>query len=94
MSVELHALQALWQLGESDAETARRVLDEVGARADDVADAQLRTLWVAVEERVRSRRPLDTVALAVARERLEAESKGLTLRDARAGQLPMFGGEE
>ena len=30
---------------------------------------------------------------AVARERLEAESKGLTLRDARAGQLPMFGGE-
>lgn len=30
---------------------------------------------------------------AVARERLEAESQGLTLRDARAGQLPMFGGE-
>lgn len=30
---------------------------------------------------------------AVATERLEAESKGLTLRDARAGQLPMFGGE-
>lgn len=30
---------------------------------------------------------------AVARERLEAESKGLTLRDARAGQLPMFGGD-
>lgn len=30
---------------------------------------------------------------AVAVERLEAESKGLTLRDARAGQLPMFGGE-
>lgn len=29
---------------------------------------------------------------AVARERLEAESQGLTLRDARAGQLPMFGG--
>ena len=30
---------------------------------------------------------------AVARERLEAESQGLSLRDARAGQLPMFGGE-
>lgn len=28
---------------------------------------------------------------ALARERLEAESKGLSLRDARAGQLPMFG---
>lgn len=29
---------------------------------------------------------------AVSRERLEAESQGLSLRDARAGQLPMFGG--
>lgn len=29
---------------------------------------------------------------AIAAERLEAESNGLTLRDARAGQLPMFGG--
>lgn len=29
---------------------------------------------------------------AIATERLEAESNGLTLRDARAGQLPMFGG--
>ena len=28
---------------------------------------------------------------AVARERLRAESQGLSLRDARAGQLPMFG---
>lgn len=27
---------------------------------------------------------------ALARERLEAESKGLTLRDARAGQIPLF----
>lgn len=29
---------------------------------------------------------------ALARERLEAESKGLTLRDARAGQLPLLAG--
>lgn len=29
---------------------------------------------------------------AIARERLEAESRGLTLRDARAGQLPLLGG--
>lgn len=35
----------------------------------------------------------DATYAAVARERLEAESKGLSLRDARAGQLPMFGGE-
>lgn len=32
------------------------------------------------------------VYAAVARERLRAESQGLSLRDARAGQLPMFGG--
>ena len=30
----------------------------------------------------------------VARERLAAEVSGLTLRDARAGQMPMFGGDE
>ena len=35
----------------------------------------------------------DATYAAVARERLEAEAQGLTLRDARAGQLPMFGGE-
>lgn len=35
----------------------------------------------------------DATYAAVARERLEAESQGLSLRDARAGQLPMFGGE-
>jgi site-specific DNA-methyltransferase (adenine-specific) len=33
----------------------------------------------------------DATYAAVARERLEAESKGLTLRDTRAGPLPMFG---
>ena len=31
------------------------------------------------------------VYAAIARERLRAESQGLSLRDARAGQLPMFG---
>lgn len=35
----------------------------------------------------------DATYASVARERLEAESQGLSLRDARAGQLPMFGGE-
>jgi site-specific DNA-methyltransferase (adenine-specific) len=34
----------------------------------------------------------DTRYAAVARERLEAESRGLTLRDARAGQLSLLGG--
>jgi len=34
----------------------------------------------------------DAKYAAVAQERLEAEAQGLNLRDARAGQLPMFGG--
>lgn len=34
----------------------------------------------------------DATYAAVARERLEAESQGLTLRDARAGQQSLFGG--
>lgn len=34
----------------------------------------------------------DAKYAAVAQERLEAEAQGLSLRDARAGQLPMFGG--
>jgi len=35
----------------------------------------------------------DAKYAAVARERMRAEEQGLSLRDARAGQLPMFGGE-
>lgn len=34
----------------------------------------------------------DPTYAKTARERLEAETNGLSLRDARAGQLPMFGG--
>lgn len=34
---------------------------------------------------------INPVFAAVARERLRAEANGLSLRDARAGQLPMFG---
>jgi site-specific DNA-methyltransferase (adenine-specific) len=36
----------------------------------------------------------DAKYAAVARERLQAEGQGLTLRDARAGQMPMFPGGE
>lgn len=35
----------------------------------------------------------DPAYAAIARERLAAEGQGLTLRDARLGQLPMFGGD-
>lgn len=62
MSVELAALQALWCLGRHP-ETARLVLDETGARADDCADDENRTLWATLEERIRTMRPLDLVTL-------------------------------
>lgn len=64
MSVELYALQALWALGTQHPETARRVLDETGARADDFADAELRVVFATIEERVRRLAPLDLVTLA------------------------------
>jgi replicative DNA helicase len=64
MSVELAAAQALWSLGNSHPETARRVLDETGARADDLADAELRTIFATIEERIRRLTPLDLVTLA------------------------------
>lgn len=63
MSLELAALQALWALAESP-ETALRVLDETGARADDLAEGPTRAVWAAVEERIRLRRPLDAIGLA------------------------------
>lgn len=64
MSLEINALQALWALGTQHPETARRVLDETGARADDIADAELRTVWATIEERIRRLVPLDLVTLA------------------------------
>lgn len=64
MSVELHALQALWSLGTQHPETARRVLDETGARADDCADDEWRLIFATVEERIRRLAPLDSVSLA------------------------------
>jgi hypothetical protein len=62
--LELAALQSLWSLGNASPEVAQRVLDETGAGVVDVADEVLRPLWAAVEERIRARRPLDTVAMA------------------------------
>ena len=62
--LELAALQSLWSLGNASPEVAQRVLDETGAGVVDVSDEVLRPLWAAVEERIRARRPLDTVAMA------------------------------
>ena len=64
MSVELHALQALWSLGTQHPETARRVLDETGARADDCQDVEWRLVFATIEERVRRLVPLDVVTLS------------------------------
>ena len=64
MSVELAAAQALWSLGTAHPETARRVLDETGARADDLTDEELRTVFATLEHRIRTLTPLDLVTLA------------------------------
>lgn len=63
MNLDLAALQALWSLASRDVSAARAALDSTCARVDDVADATLRPLWVALEERVRNGQPVDTVAL-------------------------------
>ena len=61
------------------------VLDPfAGSGTTGVACLRLGRRFIGIEK--------DAKYAAVATERLEAESKGLTLRDARAGQLPMFGG--
>lgn len=55
-----------------------------GSGTTDVACLRLGRRFIGIER--------DAKYAAVARERLEAESHGLSLRDARAGQLPLLGG--
>lgn len=55
-----------------------------GSGTTGVACIRLGRRFIGVEK--------DAKYAAVAQERLEAEAQGLSLRDARAGQLPMFGG--
>lgn len=60
------------------------VLDPfAGSGTTGVACLRLGRRFIGIEK--------DAKYAAIARERLRAESQGLTLRDARAGQLPMFG---
>lgn len=60
------------------------VLDPfTGSGTTGVACLRLGRSFIGIEK--------DPKCAALARERLEAESKGLTLRDARAGQLPLLG---
>lgn len=55
-----------------------------GSGTTGVACLRLGRRFIGVEK--------DAKYAAVARERLAAESQGLSLRDARVGQIPMFGG--
>ena len=63
MSLDVAAMRALVGEAQVSAETARLVLDETGARAEDVEAVELRPLWAVIEARVRERQPLDVVGI-------------------------------
>lgn len=77
-------LSLMLELVELFTDPVEVVLDPFcGSGTTGVACIRLGRRFIGIEK--------DAKYAALARERLEAESKGLSLRDARGGQLPMFG---
>jgi len=73
----------MWCIGQPKA-PPKLILDPyAGSGTTGVAALRLGRRFIGIEK--------DPKYAAVARERLRAESQGLSLRDSRAGQLPMFG---
>lgn len=62
--IELSALRAIVGEASVDASDAVRTIDESGVRADDFAQPAMRSLWAAVEVRLRNNEALDVVAIA------------------------------
>lgn len=62
--IELSALRAIVGEASVDPADAARTIDESGVRADDFAQPALRSLWAAVEVRIRNNEALDVVAIA------------------------------
>ena len=74
----------LWLVERVSVSVSDVVLDPFcGSGTTGVACLRLGRRFIGIEK--------DARYAAIARERLRAESQGLSLRDARAGQLPMFG---
>ncbi len=63
-SLDMASLRALVALGQRDGGEAVRVLDAVGARADDLEAESLKPLWGVLEERIRRHQALDLVLVA------------------------------
>ncbi len=79
-------LELMLELVELFTDPGELILDAfAGSGTTGVACLRLGRRFIGIEK--------DAKYAAIARERLRAESQGLTLRDARAGQLPMFGAQ-
>lgn len=63
MSLDVAAMRALVGEANLSLESARLILDETGARAEDVENVELRPLWAVLESRIRNRQPIDVVGV-------------------------------
>lgn len=63
MSLDVAAMRALVGEANLSLESARLILDETGARAEDIEAVELRPLWAVLEARVRNRQPIDAVGV-------------------------------
>jgi len=63
-TLEIESLKSLVGYAQNSQQAAIELLNTTGATADDVASADLRRLWVVVEDRLRRREPIDAASLA------------------------------
>lgn len=79
-SLDLAVLRALVGEARVSLDSARLLLDEARATAEDIADETLRGVWVLLETRIRARRELDAASIM-------ASVKGQPMREVVASVL-------